>query len=166
MNASIRFACLDDIKDITNIYNQGIEDRMATLETRLRTPRDMENWLIERNERYRVIVVEQDGKTLGWASLNQFNPRECYSGVADFSIYIERQFRGKGLGKMLLLQLMETAREQGFHKLVLSTFIFNEQGLRLYKSLGFREVGTYVRQARLDDKWIDITIMEKLLLQD
>lgn len=72
--------------------------------------------------------------------------------------------RGKGLGKLLLKSLIQTAKNEGFHKLVLSTFKTNEAGKRLYKSLGFREVGIYEKHGILDGKWIDITIMELILV--
>lgn len=159
-----RYAQVCDIPAITKAYNDGIEDRIATLETSLRTDKDMEQWLLSRSNRHKVIVVEdEDGNVHGWASLNVFNSRCCYSGVADLSIYIRREFRGKGLGKILINAISEVAREQGFGKIVLCTFKFNEVGQKLYKWTGFREVGTYIRQGILDGKWVDVTIMEKLL---
>lgn len=164
MDYKVRDARLGDIPYITKIYNQGIEDRIATLETRLRDNTEMEQWLISRGERYKVIVVEDSEDIVrGWASINVFNSRCCYSGVGDISIYIEREMRGKGLGKFLLRGLIATAKEQDFHKLILSTFEFNERGKGLYRTLGFREVGTYMDQGILDGKFINITIMEKLL---
>lgn len=99
----------------------------------------------------------------GWASINVFNSRCCYSGVGDISIYVGREHRGKGIGEILLNGLINVAKEQEFHKLILSTFDFNKVGHKLYKSLGFREVGTYMNQGILDGKFVNITIMEKLL---
>lgn len=165
MTYSARLAVADDIQAITRIYNQGIEDRIATLETSPKRDSDMLEWLTKRNEAHKVLVIEDaTGAVLGWASLNPFSSRCCYSGVVDFSIYIERSMRGKGLGKKLLDALIEAAREQGFHKLVLSALSRNEAGKRLYKAAGFREVGTYINQGILDGKWVDVTIMEKLLI--
>ena len=159
-----REARISDIPAITEIYNQGIEDRVATFETRRRDTAEMEEWLTERGERYRVIIAEDEkGTVQGWASINEFHSRCCYSGVGDLSIYIHRDVRGKGLGKLLLSSLMEEARRQGFHKLVLGAFEFNEAAKKLYRTLGFRTVGTYQKQGILDDKYVDVTIMEKLL---
>ena len=164
MEFKIREANVKDISCITNIYNQGIEDRVATLETTLRTNEDMSQWLTSRSDRYKVIVIEDNhGIVRGWSSINVFNSRCCYSGVGDLSIYIQRDMRGKGLGKLLLGYLMETAKKNEFHKLILSTFDFNKAGKRLYKSLDFREVGTYYEQGILDDKFVNVTIMEKIL---
>jgi len=164
VNYNVRIAQQNDIPFITKIYNEGIEDRIATLETRLRTEEEMLDWLNNRSEKHKVLVIEDENNTVhGWASLNVFNSRCCYSGVVDISIYISRIMRGKGLGKQLLRSLIQTAKDEGFHKLVLSTFKFNEAGQKLYKSVGFREVGTYEKQGILDGKWVDVTIMELLL---
>jgi L-amino acid N-acyltransferase YncA len=159
-----REATINDISQITIIYNEGIEDRIATLEISLRTDQTMKEWLISRGERYKVLVIEDDKSTvIGWASINSFNSRCCYSGVGDFSIYIKRELRGKGIGKILLKDLLLKAKELKFHKLVLSTFEHNETGKGLYKSQGFREVGTYKEQGILDGKFVNVTIMEKIL---
>ena len=164
MDYKIREATLHDIPYITKIYNHGIEDRIATLETRLREDAEMVSWFTTRGDRYKVIVIEDEESIVrGWASINVFNSRCCYSGVGDLSIYIERDVRGEGLGRTLLRGLLDVAKEQEFHKLVLSTFEFNEAGKRLYKALGFREVGTYVDQGILDGSFVNITIMEKLI---
>ena len=85
--------------------------------------------------------------------------------MADLSIYIRREERGKGLGKKLLVALIESAIQVGFHKLVLTTFAINVPGQSLYVSVGFTKVGTYIKQGMLDGKWIDTTIMEKLLIE-
>jgi len=159
-----RIACLDDIESITEIYNQ---DRVATLESQTKSVEEMVKWFTIRSDRYKVIVIEDEkGDINGWASLNIFNVRECYQGVADLSIYIRRTDRGKGLGKILLAALVEVAKEWNFHKLVLTTVAFNYAGQKLYHSVGFTKVGTYIKQGMLDGKWIDMTIMEKLLFED
>lgn len=167
MPYQVRLAAAEDIEAITRIYNQGIEDRIATLETSPRKESEMLEWLVKRDEAHKVLVIKDDnGIVFGWASLNPFNSRCCYSGVADISIYIERNMRGKGLGKILLNALADTAKEQGFHKLVLSALSKNEAGRQLYKAAGFREVGTYINQGILEGKWVDVTIMEKLLVNN
>ena len=165
MDYVCRIAKEKDIPAITTIYNQGIEDRVATLETRLRSEEEMLQWLQGKSSRHKVVIIEnEEGNVLGWASLNVFNSRCCYDGVVDISVYIERSMRGRGLGKRLLRNLSEVAIQEGFHKLVLSTFMKNDLGQGLYKSVGFREVGTYLKQGILDGEWVDITIMEKLLV--
>jgi phosphinothricin acetyltransferase len=160
----VRPATTDDADAICRIYNQGIEDRVATLETELRTPDERRQWLAARSARHPVIVAEDaDGAVLGWGSLNVFNSRQAYRFVADFSIYVERAARGRGVGRVMLTRLIELGHEHGYHKLVLSAFPTNASGMALYTGLGFRTVGVYKEQGRLDGRWVDTIIMEKLL---
>jgi L-amino acid N-acyltransferase YncA len=162
----IRAAAADDADAICRIYNQGIEDRVATLETELRTTDERRQWLAARSPRHPVIVAEDaDGSILGWGSLNVFNPRAAYRFVADFSIYVERAARGRGVGRAMLERLIELGREHGYHKLVLSAFPTNASGMALYTALGFRTVGVYKEQGQLDGKWVDTIVMEKLLTE-
>ena len=160
---AIRPATAADAEAIATIYNQGIEDLVATLETDLRTPDERRQWLAARSPRHPVIVAEAGGQVVGWGSLNVFNPRKAYDYVADFSVYVERGWRGKGVGSRLLTRLIELARELGYHKLALSAFPWNAGGMALYQKLGFRTVGIYKEQGKLDGKWADTIIMEKLL---
>ena len=163
----VRLATPGDAEAISRVYNQGIEDRVATLETELRTPEERRRWLAGRSPRHPVIVAEvtepAPATITGWGSLNSFNPREAYRYVADFSVYVERSYRGKGVGTVLLTRLIELGREHGFHKLVLSAFPSNTGGMALYAKLGFRTVGIYKEQGLLDGQWVDTIAMEKLL---
>ncbi len=160
----IRPAIMADTGSIAHIYNQGIEDQVATLETELRTPQERGEWLAARGPRHPVLVTEDDtGTVVGWGSLNAFNPRHAYDHVADLSVYVERGQRGRGLGKLLLQVLEQQASQLSYHKLVLASFPINTAGMALYKKLGFRAVGIYHEHGMLDGKWIDVIIMEKLL---
>ncbi|MDX1430990.1 MAG: arsinothricin resistance N-acetyltransferase ArsN1 family A [Gammaproteobacteria bacterium] len=159
----IRPAVAADAAAICRIYNEGIEDRVATLETRLRTREEQAEWLAARDPRHPVLVAEDAQAVIGWASLNVFNPRAAYDHVCDFSIYVARAQRGRGVGRELLEHLTRRAREIGYHKMVLAMFPWNTQGVALYRRMGFRDVGTYREQGLLDGKWVDILVMEKLL---
>ena len=160
-----RDAVPDDAADIARIYNQGIEDRQATLETQLRTPDERRAWLAARGPRHPVLVALAEGAICGWASLNPFNPRAAYDHVADISVYIAREWRGRGVGRVLLSALEQRARAIGYHKLVLAGFPFNEPAVRLYTRQGFRAVGVYQEQGLLDGRWVDVILMEKLLVE-
>ncbi len=160
---STRAATPADAEAICAIYNQGIADRVATLETELRTPGERRRWLAARQPRHPVIVAETNGQVVGWASLNPFNPRRAYDHVADLSVYVERGWRGKGVGRRLLDRLTALARELGYHKMVLAALAFNAAGVALYQRCGFTRVGVYREQGLLDGRWVDVLIMEKLL---
>src|SRR5215208_4372244 len=155
---TVRPANPADVSEITRIYNEGIRDRLATLETEERTPEERVAWLEARDERHPVLVAERAGTVAGWGSLNVFNPRLAYAHVADFSIYVGREARGAGIGKVLLAALIARARELGYHKLVLAAFPHNEAGMRLYTRFGFREAGVYREQGLLDGHWVDVVI--------
>jgi L-amino acid N-acyltransferase YncA len=159
----IRPATTTDAEAICRIYNQGIEDRVATLETELRSPAERRAWLAERGPRYPVIVAERDGAVVGWGSLNVFNPRRAYDHVADVSVYVERRWRGHRVGHGVLAHLVGLAARLGYHKVVLAAFPFNAAGLALYERLGFCSVGVYRQQGRLDERWVDVIVMERLL---
>lgn len=159
----VRPAIASDATAIATIYNQGIEDRLATLETELRDADERRQWLADRGARHPVFIAETDGHIVGWASLNRFNPRPAYDHVADLSVYIERGWRGRGVGRRLLDALEQAARDIGYHKLVLAAFPFNPAGMALYERVGFRTVGIYREQGRLDGRWVDTIVMEKLL---
>lgn len=159
----VRRAAGSDAAAIAAIYNQGIEDRVATLETELRGPDERRAWLLERGERHPVLVAERDGRVIAWASLNRFNPRAAYDHVADLSIYVERTERGRGIGRILLARILDEARRIGFHKVVLAAFPTNAGGMRLYEAMGFTRVGIYREQGLLDGRWVDVIVMEQLL---
>lgn len=163
---AIRLATLDDAAAVCAIYNQGIADRVATLETELRTPDERRRWLLGRSARHPVIAAEAGGAVAGWASLNSFNPRPAYDHVADLSVYVERAWRGRGVGRCLLEHLVPMARELGYHKMVLAAFPTNRAGIALYERIGFTRVGVYREQGRLDGVWVDVVVMEKLLGSD
>ncbi len=159
----IRGAEETDISLILDIYNQGIEDRIATLEAETKDYSYMKEWFERHQGRYKVVVAEQDGKVVGWASLNPYNNRCAYEGVAELSIYISRDQRGMGIGKKLLAEIESLARANSFHKIILFTFPFNQLGQGLYRKMGYREVGVFKNQGMIDGKSIDVMALEKLL---
>ncbi len=160
----IRGATCADAAAIATIYNQGIEDRSATLETQLRTAEERAEWLTTRGPRHPVLVaVDSAGTIMGWGSLNPFNPRPAYDYVADLSVYVAREQRGRGIGDALLGALEACAPGLDYHKIVLAAFPTNAPGMRLYERHGFSTVGVYHEQGMLDGQWVDVIIMEKLL---
>lgn len=159
----VRPARMDDAAAIAEIYNQGILARIATYETTLRTPEDIEQNLKNSEGRFPYLVAEVDGAVMGWASVSTYRPRDCYRGIGEFSIYVHEDARGKGVGKVLLPELVTAAEQAGFWKLLSRVFLFNEGSRKLCKQCGFREVGIYERHAKLDDEWLDVVIVEQLI---
>ena len=159
----VRTANLADLDTIRSIYNEGIEDRVATLDESVKSERDIEDWFAAHDDRYAVLVAERDGATVGWASLNRYSHRCAYDGVADLSVYVRRTARGTGVGSVLLEELEQTACNNDFRKIVLFALANNAAGVALYAKMGYREVGIFREQGRLDGVLTDVVIMERIV---
>ena len=160
---TIRVARAADSEPVAEIYNQGIAERSATFETDPRTPADLARRIDEDPQRFPVLVAEETGSIFGWASIGPYRDRGCYAGVGEFSVYVHRGARGRGVGRLLLAQLIAEARNRGYWKLLSRVFPSNTASLALCRSLGFREVGRYEKHGRLDGRWLDVVIVERLI---
>jgi len=157
---NVRLATPADGEAIARIYNQGIEDRVATFETRLRSIADVDDWF---DGRHPIVVVENSGEIIAFAATFPYRSRECYAGIAEASLYVARGSRGRGAGKLALAALLQHAERAGFWKLVSRVFPENQASRRLISSLGFREVGIYQKHGKLDGVWRDVVIVERLI---
>lgn len=156
-----RDAAIADAPAIARIYNEGIDDRVATFETRHRAAADVVQWF---DGRHPVVVVEdQAGEVIAFAATSTYRPRDCYAGIAEFSVYASRAARGRGAGRIAMEALFAAARNAGLWKLVSRVFVENTASRALLRSVGFREVGVYERHGQLDGVWRDVVIVEKLL---
>jgi L-amino acid N-acyltransferase YncA len=159
----VRLATGDDAAAIAEIYNQGIEDRVATYDTELRSAEDRRTWLGSIAGRYPAIVAEVEGQVVGWAGAGPYHTRACYRGIGEFSVYVRREWRGRKIGDLLLPALIAEAERLGLWKLLSRIFLFNEASRALCRKHGFREVGIYEKHAKLDGRWLDVVIVERLI---
>src|SRR5262245_8080954 len=150
-----RLASAGDASAIARIFNEGIEDRMATFETEPRSGEDIAGWISGGDP---VVVGEAEGAVVAWAAAHEYRPRACYTGVGDYSVYVARERRGEGLGRPTLDALVEECERRGYWKLVSRIFPENEASLALARAAGFREVGVYRRHGRLNGEWRDCVI--------
>jgi L-amino acid N-acyltransferase YncA len=155
-----RPATAEDAAAIARIYNQGIEDRVATFETRLRSHGDVLKWF---DGVHPIVVAEEGGQVMAFAGTSVYRLRDCYAGIAECSVYVERGARGRGAGRAVLIALHDAARAAGFHKLVSRVFPENATSLKMLDSLSWTRVGVYRRHGQLDGVWRDVIIVEKLL---
>src|SRR5438552_18030224 len=158
MNA--RSATPAEAAAIAQIYNEGIEERNATFETRPRTAADIEKWF---DRAHPIVVIEDGEEIIAFASTSMYRPRDCYAGIGEFSVYAARSARGRGVGRAAMEALFDVAREAGLWKLVSRVFVENAPSRALLRSVGFREVGVYERHVQLDGVWRDVVIVERLL---
>jgi phosphinothricin acetyltransferase len=161
---AVRRATIGDLEAIRRIYNEGIEDRVATLDREPKSLEEIAQWWSTHDGRYAVFVaIDDEERVVGWASLNQFSQRCAHANIADLSVYVARRYRGKGIGYLLLTALVRQAKIDDFHKIVLHALDGNENGKRLYRKSGFSEVGVFREHGVLDGRFVDVVAMERLL---
>src|SRR5438552_6205135 len=141
-----RLAHLSDAPTIARIYNEGIEDRIATFETAPRSAEQITTWF---DGTHPIVVVETDGEVIAFAATSTYRPRACYKGVAEFSVYVARAHRGRGAGRAAMALLISTCAEARFWKLVSRVFPVNTGSMKLLRSLGFRVIVTYHNLAHM-----------------
>jgi L-amino acid N-acyltransferase YncA len=156
-----RSATPEDAEAIARIYNEGIEDRVATFETRLRSLEDVRAWF---DGVHPMVVVEDEEGVVAFAATSAYRPRACYAGIAEASVYVARSHRRRGAGRIALEALIQASKEAGFWKLLSRIFPENAVSRGLVRRLGFREVGVYEKHGRLDGQWRDVVIVERLIL--
>jgi phosphinothricin acetyltransferase len=163
MRLSARLATTADAAAIAAIYNEGIEDRIATFETEPRTTEQLAGQIADKGDRFPTVVVEREGKVVAWAAASAYRSRPAYAGVAEHSVYVARAARGAGAGRAALEALCRAYAERGFWKIVSRIFPENVASLALHERCGFRVVGVYERHGKLEGQWRDCVIVERLL---
>jgi L-amino acid N-acyltransferase YncA len=147
----------EDGNAVLTIYAEGIEDGLATFETRCPS---WQEWHEAHIEECR-LVAEDGAAVLGWAALSPVSRRECYRGVAEVTFYVARSARGRGVGSALLEALVEVSEEAGFWTLQAATFEENTASLLVQDRCGFRVVGTRERIGQLDGRWKTTVLTER-----
>lgn len=150
----------EDAAALAAIYSAGIAERTATFETRPRTAADIAAWF---DGVHPIVAVEAEAGVIAFASTSTYRARECYAGVAEFSVYVAPAARGQGAGRLAMQALLAAAEQAGFWKLVSRVFVENTPSRALLRGLGFREVGIYEKHGKLDGLWRDVVIVEYLL---
>jgi phosphinothricin acetyltransferase len=159
-----RLATPADAAAIAAIYNEGIADRVATFETEPRTPEQIAALLKDKGDKFPTVVAERDGTVVAWAGASAYRSRPAYAGVAEHSVYVARDARGTGAGRVTLNALCRLYAERGFWKILSRIFPENVASLALHEKCGFRVVGIYKRHGKLEGQWRDCVIVERLLV--
>ena len=156
----IRHVTVDDADAVAAIYNEGIEDRLATFETRPREGGEVRAWL---EDGLPFLVAADGGEVVGFARVTPYSDRCVYEGVGEHAVYVARAARGGGLGRRLLEALCEEAERAGLYKLTSRVFTDNAASRAVHVAAGFHEVGIQRRHGRLDGRWKDCVLVERLL---
>jgi phosphinothricin acetyltransferase len=151
----------EDAPAIAEIYNQGIEDRIATFETQPREVSDILPWFDHAHAF--VAVTDKTGKVAGYAVAHPYSDRCCYRGIGEFSVYVRRSERGRGVGQIAMAALIDASRADGLWKLMSRIFPENRASLSLMGRMGFKEIGVHEKHGKLEGVWKDCVIVELLI---
>jgi L-amino acid N-acyltransferase YncA len=152
---SVRPLVRDDWPAVREIYEQGMATGDATFET------SPPAWVAWERTHSLAIVAEADGAVVGWAALSPVSERCVYEGVAEDSVYVADSAQGRGIGRLLLDELVRRSEADGIWTLQAGIFPENEASLELHRRCGFRVVGVRERLGKRDGVWRDVVLMER-----
>lgn len=159
----IRKAVINDLPAITDIYNDEVINSVATFDTKPKTIKEQQEWFIQHQHNNPVLVAEENGQVVGWVSLSQWSDRCAYADTAEFSIYVHKNHRGKGVGRHLLAAIIEEAKRENLHTIVARIESSNDAIVHLCKIMGFSHVGIMKEVGRKFNRLLDVVIMQRIL---
>jgi len=154
----IRTLTSEDYLMISKIYELGIQSGNATFETK--APAWAE-WDQSHLATCRFIAIDEMGNGLGWAALTPVSGRCVYSGVAEVSVYVHPDSQGRGIGKMLLNELIEASEKQNIWTLQAGIFPENTASLKIHEQCGFRQIGYHEKIGKMKNVWRDTVLLER-----
>lgn len=157
---TIRPANPGDAERIAAIYNEGIDEREATFETRPRSKAEVAGWTVGPLP---ILVAEVDGRVIGFAKVGSYSERAVYAGIGEHAVYVAGDARRHGAGRALLDAIAVAAHEAGLYKLTSRIFTTNTASIALHESAGFTIVGVQRRHGQLEGVWRDCVLVERLL---
>lgn len=156
----IRPARLDDIPAITDIYNDAVLRTTATFDTQPKTLDQQRAWFEAHDAQHPILVAEEDGQVVGWASLSAYSDRCAYDGTAEDSVYVREDCRGRGIGRALLSKLIEEGRRCGLHTVLARVVGGNDGSVHLHEMFGFETIGVTREVGYKFGRWLDVVIMQ------
>ena len=162
---TIRLATGADAPAIAEIYNREVIETTATFDLVPRTVEAQRDWLAARTGAFAAIVAVDPitRRVVGFASLSPYKERAAYSTTVENSIYVHRDFGGRGVGKQLLTHLVEVARQSGFHSVIARIEASSDASRALHAACGFELVGIERQVGRKFNRWLDVAVMQRLL---
>ncbi len=147
----------EDWEEVKAIYLEGISTGNSTFQT---NAPDWDEWDNSHLPGCRIVAVE-NGKVCGWAALSPVSGRCVYAGVAEVSIYVGKDYRGKQIGGKLMQQLIFKSEEAGLWTLQAGIFPENTSSMRLHENLGFRLIGYREKVGKINNQWRDVNLLER-----
>jgi len=159
---SIRPAKIDDINVITEIYNEAVLTTDASFDTEPKTEAEQRQWFESHGVKNPILVAEEDGGVVGWASLSEWSPRLAYADTAEVSLYVKEEFQGRGIGKRLLESIMGEGEKAGLHTVVARITTGNKQSIHLHEQAGFERIGIMKEVGYKFGRLLDVCLMQKI----
>jgi len=145
------------------IYNHEVATSTVTFDLVTRSVEEQAAWLDARSGALEVVVAEIDGQVAGFASLSPYRDRPAYRTTVEDSIYVHEDFRGAGVGRALLEEIVAVARERGFHSVIGRIVGGHTASISLHAAVGFEQVGVEREVGRKFGRWLDVVVMQLLL---
>jgi len=166
MNVAIRPAQISDLPAILAIYNDAVLHTTATYDNEPSTLEQRAQWYGERTRQgFPVLAAEHDGPVIGFGTYGTYKPRHGYRYTAEHSVYVAPEWRGQGVGRALLAELIQAARRQGLHALIGTIDAANTASIGLHSSLGFVQAAHLHEVGHKFGRWLDIVLLELLLVE-
>src|SRR5436190_12466025 len=159
----VRAAAPADAEAVRAIYNAEVTGSTVTFDLVPRTLEDQLAWQARHSGAHPAVVAVRDGMVLGFASLSPYRDRPAYSTTVEDSVYVHRDHRGEGVGKVLLTEICRLATVHGFHSVVARIADAQDASIALHRACGFELVGTEREVGRKFGRWLDVAVMQKLL---
>lgn len=159
----IRAATIDDAEAIRAIYNVEVQTSTVTFDIMPRTLVEQRRWIEDRSGAHAAIVAENDEGLVGFGALSPYKERAAYATSVEDSVYVHRDHHGRGVGRLILTELVDRATAHGFHALFARIVAGHEASIGLHESLGFEIVGNEREVGRKFGRWLDVTVMELVL---
>ena len=153
-------ATLEHLESITDIYNEAVLNSTATFDTELKSIEEQRLWFNEHTDKYPILAAEENNIIVGWASLSRWSGRCAYADTAEISIYIKDDFRGKGIGTILLQKIIEKGRKEGLHTVLARIAEGSEASIRLHEKAGFEYIGVMKEVGKKFGKLLDVHMMQ------
>ena len=153
----IREFDINDFNAVQDIYQQGIDTGNATFQEKVKSWKEWDNSLLDNCR----LVATENNQVLGWAGLSPVSSRSVYAGVAEVSVYVADSIQGKGVGHMLLSQLITESESNNIWTLQAGIFPENMGSISLHQKNGFRQIGIRDKVGKMKGMWRDSVLMER-----
>lgn len=158
----IRPAQPDDLTAITDIYNEAILTTDATFDTETKTVESQKAWFDGHDSRNPIFVAVSDDHVIGWASLSKWSDRCSYSDTAEISVYVKDGYRGQGIGRQLIKDILQAGEEAGLHTIISRITAGNDESIHLHEVFGFEHIGVMKEVGIKFDRLLDVVLMQKI----